>query len=522
MRVITDIRGSGPNLRVLVLLCLIVILGSALRFYGLDRESLWTDELATWHTGSRESVSEVLSVVYDGGEGSHPPGYYVFMHFWQQLFGDSEWVLRFPAALAGVLTIPAVFLLGRRLYSDREGLIAAALTAVMWAPVYYSQEARMYSPLILFAVLTALFWLEVRRGLEEGRFPRGAAAGYALSAAVAAYLHYFGLYLVAMQGIWMLLLFAFRGRALLRVFALYGSVVLLYLPWARQTAERLLFGSNQPIAWLDRPDAGRPLEFLEFLFGRSEMIATAVLALLGFLLLRALYDGARGFAGGEGADVRGFLASPGVLLALWLAVPFAGAYVLSLLGDPVLLFRTLLISAPAAYLLTARALARLPLPAGAQAAATAAAAALLVLHLVFSMDYYSEPDKHQYREAVAYMAGNTPVPEETVVVGCGYRLDYLEYYFRREGLPLKFAHRACSGEHLPGAMEAISERNPRCVWYVRAHMRPNWRVIGSLAKEFELERVHRKKFKGVEVWIFRSERLPGDLAGERGSPGKPG
>ena len=43
---------------------------------------------------------------------------------------DSEWMLRAPSALAGVATLVFVFLMGRRLWSDREGLLAAGLMAV--------------------------------------------------------------------------------------------------------------------------------------------------------------------------------------------------------------------------------------------------------------------------------------------------------------------------------------------------------------------------------------------------------
>src|SRR5215203_4282577 len=130
-----------------------MLLASVLRFYGLVIQSLRFDELATWRFASM-SPSRILATTGSNGSDPHPPGYYLFIHYWMQLAGDAEWALRFPSAVAGVLSVLVTFLLGRRLYSAREGLIAALLMTVLWAPIYYSQEARAYSFLLLAAALS--------------------------------------------------------------------------------------------------------------------------------------------------------------------------------------------------------------------------------------------------------------------------------------------------------------------------------------------------------------------------------
>lgn len=141
-----------PNKTVLLLFCAILILGSIFRFYGLENQSLWTDELASWKISGHAKVADMYTEIID--EDTHPPGYYLFLHYLMKYVGDSELVLRLPSAIGGLLAIIAIYLLGLRVYSYKEGLIAAALVAVLNFPIYYSQEARAYSFLILFTILS--------------------------------------------------------------------------------------------------------------------------------------------------------------------------------------------------------------------------------------------------------------------------------------------------------------------------------------------------------------------------------
>jgi hypothetical protein len=69
------------------------------------------------------------------------------------LFGNDPWAVRLPAFLAGVLLVPAIFLVARAFAGERAGLISAGLAAS--APVFvdYSSNARGYLFIALFSVL---------------------------------------------------------------------------------------------------------------------------------------------------------------------------------------------------------------------------------------------------------------------------------------------------------------------------------------------------------------------------------
>ena len=70
------------------------------------------------------------------------------------LFGPQEWAVRLPAALFGVLTIPAMYGVARLAMSRAGSLCAALLLAVSYHHVFFSQNARGYSAYLLFSLLT--------------------------------------------------------------------------------------------------------------------------------------------------------------------------------------------------------------------------------------------------------------------------------------------------------------------------------------------------------------------------------
>jgi len=88
----------------------------------------------------------------------HLPNNHVFhsilVHFTTRIFGIQPWAVRLPAFMAGVLLVPAVYWLAKRLY-DRWTALGAALL-VAWLPMLidYSTNARGYTLVALFTLLT--------------------------------------------------------------------------------------------------------------------------------------------------------------------------------------------------------------------------------------------------------------------------------------------------------------------------------------------------------------------------------
>ena len=93
------------------------------------------------------------------------PLYYIFTWLLRP-WGDGEFILRLPSAVAGTLTVLAVYLLGRRLFGTRVGLVSSLLAALLPYALWYSQEARNYA---LFMLLTTLQMYFAFTALKRGR-----------------------------------------------------------------------------------------------------------------------------------------------------------------------------------------------------------------------------------------------------------------------------------------------------------------------------------------------------------------
>ncbi len=141
----------GPS-NVYMWLALIVLLGVALRFYGLGDKVIWIDESLAW-TMANLPLGTIWSREV-ALNGAHPPLYYTFQKFWL-VFGDSEFAMRSLSALIGSASILAVFSLGKRIGGGATGLTAAFIFAIAPGQIWAAQEAKAYAFLILLTLLIA-------------------------------------------------------------------------------------------------------------------------------------------------------------------------------------------------------------------------------------------------------------------------------------------------------------------------------------------------------------------------------
>ena len=165
----------------------ITVLGAVLRLYGLADESLRLDEgyLYARITSSYYGTLTHWDTQWQGVL------FAVVEKLWCDIFGHSEVSLRLLPALFGILTVPALYLLGRTLFSSGAGHIAALLVAVNPCAIYFSQDARPYSLFLLLSVVSAYFAIRSLRS-ESGR-PR---VLFALSALAGLYVHPYGVFLL--------------------------------------------------------------------------------------------------------------------------------------------------------------------------------------------------------------------------------------------------------------------------------------------------------------------------------------
>lgn len=210
--------------RQLVVLVGVTLVAALIRLATLDLQSYQHDEAVTAGRIILPNLFDTLGLVQDSERS--PPLYYVLAWAWAKLFGTGEVGLRSLSALIGTLTVPAGYLAGRELVgraasAPRIGLYLAGFIALNPYLVWYSQEARSYALMVLFATLALGFFA---RSLRD---PSPWSLGlWALASVLSLLSHYFALFLIAAQALW--LLWTFRGR-LRPVLPAVGAVALVGL-----------------------------------------------------------------------------------------------------------------------------------------------------------------------------------------------------------------------------------------------------------------------------------------------------
>ena len=292
----TEPSSRGLSVSIVTLWLLLIVAGAYLRFEGLGVASLWRDELCTWHV-SRMAVGESLRW---GPELSKPPLYQFVLRGLTDDPHPSEWTLRLPAAVCGLLTILAAGWLGMICGGPIVGASLAGLLAFHDLQIEYSQEARPYSLLVLGCTLSTALWYQL---VTTRR--RGYGLAYVLVTTLTLYAHYLAGLTVAAHFLW----WVWRARRQITSpfhSAPFVSLIATGLLSVPLVARYLVFKTSlfQGLEWIKPPTLVTAFEVLERLtFGWQWPVG---LLLPAFVLW---------IAGAWGCRPRRFLRSAGPLFA---------------------------------------------------------------------------------------------------------------------------------------------------------------------------------------------------------------
>jgi len=283
----------------------ITLLGVGLRLYRLGDPSFWFDECFTY-TVTLAPLCDSLAALLVAG--IYSPFYFLLLRLPVALVGSSEYAFRFLSAAFGILTVPLLYRLGRRLLGKQGGLLAALLLAVCPFHVWYSQDARMYA-LLSFFCLAAMDQFEL---LLSGR--QNWILFIACSAL--AYLtHYAAGALIYVQ-LMLLLPLLRRGRLFWRWFLAQVAALAPLVPWL---VLYLVHGVRPAgLGWIPCPSALAPLRTL-WNFTSADTVTFTPLVIVLMLAVGAVV-------------VRAGFPWDGVrrLLFWWLMLPILVVFVLSL------------------------------------------------------------------------------------------------------------------------------------------------------------------------------------------------
>ena len=389
-----------------LLVVALTVVGAVVRLLVLH-DSLFADELSTYWVVSGRSFGGVISTVHTDAEIT-PPLFFALSWLTTRIDFTPE-MLRLPSYLAGVATIPLVYVIGARTVGRWAAAVGAGLTAAAPFMIYYSTEARGYGLMIALAVLSTVAMLVAIDGGKARWWVL-----YAASSCAAMYSHYTAVFFLAAQLAW--LLWAHREARRAAVLANVGAVI-AFLPWLTGLIADLnspttkLLGLLEPFTLanirvsLEHWSIGYPYQFV----GLGSVPGPVGLALIGAGV--ALGVVAVALRGSLRQLLRRAAADRGVILivVLALAAPLGEAAV-SLVGNDVFGTRNLAVSWPGAALLAATILraGREPLRTGA------ACLAIAGLGVGAGLMLKSENQRTDYR-AAAGLIERTSTPRDVVI-----------------------------------------------------------------------------------------------------------
>lgn len=217
-------RARRPAGRERLIVGLLTAAGLALRLRSFGN-SLFSDELSTYYIATHHSLGQTLHILHGHSVDLNPPLYFLLAWASEKLGGDSAQMLRLASLVAGVATIPLVYLLGKRTVSRRVGVIAAALAALAPFLIHYSAEARPYSLLVFLVVAGALALLQA---LQTGRWTWWAL--YAALSCGALYTQYTSAYALAGMFVWAFVTHPEARGRLVAANLVAGLVFAIWLP----------------------------------------------------------------------------------------------------------------------------------------------------------------------------------------------------------------------------------------------------------------------------------------------------
>jgi uncharacterized membrane protein YhdT len=446
-------------------LFIILLVAAWVRLTGLDFQSYWYDELFSAYISNPDhAVGRVVRLTL---EDVHPPLFQLTMWLSYQLFGYTEWAGRLPSALAGVITVAVIYLLGRDLFSKRAGLYAAALAIFNFYFVYYAQEARSYAFLYLFCSLSFLFFVRALRSDSKLN-----VLAYVIATLALLYTHYFGFVLLVAQGLCAILYLQRTGwnnRALLVRGLGAAAVVLVVIspmfPYMLGDAAREEF-------WIPQPDYSFLYDY--FLAYTGSLGVASMLALL--LLAGIAGLGVTGSASWQRTGV--------LMLLIWIVMGYLLPWARGFTGQPVITDRNTIMLLPAIFVLAGYGLTLLP-GLAVQRAFGAALVLWSAYYLIIEQEYYTAITKNQFREAAAAMVAFEPeLPVYTLKINDSK----YNVYFIQQGSAL----RAADASEVPPMLEAGTA--PALFWMADGHGRT---FDPDVPAGFGLIETGRYRFRGT-------------------------
>lgn len=274
------------NDKILILNIIIIILGTIFISLGAFHTNIWFDESYSVAI-SNHSLSEIWNI---GGNDVHPVFYYMMLKIVSLIFGNNILVFRLfsivPIVILSILGITHI----RKDYGERTGIIFSFLTLFLPIIAAYSFEIRMYTWVMLFVTITAIY----ANRIYKNELSIKNWVIFALFSLLSAYTHYYGLMFAGIINV-ILFIYLLKNRKGknkdLKIFIIQAVVeCLLYVPWLYYFIKQLTSVGGGYWIKLEFPDTLYNVLGIQYMGSLSNIFgfcfAICLYIYLGFVIYR--------------------------------------------------------------------------------------------------------------------------------------------------------------------------------------------------------------------------------------------
>ncbi|MFH1182039.1 MAG: glycosyltransferase family 39 protein [Candidatus Woesearchaeota archaeon] len=377
---------------VTLILVTTLLLATIVRVCDIGKEPYWLDEAISIRQ-SQGSYSDAISLIK---VDNHLPVYISILWGWVHLFGTSETSSRMLSAIFGIASVFMIFLVGRKMFNSKVGLIASIFLALSKIGVYYSQESRLYSLFLFLSLLSVYSYLlfSEKQSLKHGLL-------YFLSSLLMLYTHLFAVLIIAIQN---LHYFANNYRKL-RWMVMQALLALSFAPWLFVLIYQTRHMEN--LAWIITPSVVDIFNIFYDFAGNAFLLTLFVIVIvLGVLAAKPKYK------------------SEQLLLILWLLFPIIGMFIASQIVIPLFHVRYFLFTLPALYLLVAWSIFRLK----STYIKIGCILAIIVASILLLVSQSASLDKADWRGLSQFMKANVG-KEDIIAIDPFYQQDPFAFYY---------------------------------------------------------------------------------------------
>lgn len=517
-------------------LAAVLVLALWLRVHDLGRESVWYDEYITiamlQPTGLADSIAEQRKL-----DWHMVPVYHTLQYFWWKVFGPSPLAVRWLSILFGVGAVALLYQVGKEIYGRTAGTIAALLLALAPFHVYHAQGIRPYALVLFLALWSVWTFLRATRGGGRGWWVANALAN-----ALLLWTHLVAVFMLAPQGLYLLLFHRKPWKRFVLWCGFHGLVVAGIAAWVAtisggEGSPKFKVGPPKVILnVLLRSDPG-PLEWLDYILPKDlsekELSATAhwVMDIRPEWAMRSARMIAQKWLGYAYATLAVLLpllvtyrrvrqgpermreAQETAFTLLWWVLPVVLLYAMAWMGEVSLFWsRFLIFALPAVYIIAGGALTRV----GRPVVPVVGAMVLVALLSVQTVGYANTPVRHGYWPAAQHLKAHANLGHRVLTYTL-YPYWLLDYNLGAHDFELVQVDRE---DQLLALMEE-SVRDEGSVWVV---LLSTPQGVGGpdqagLADRFQQELAHRgvpfdrHVYPGMQnVYLYRCYQPPADRA----------